>query len=364
MMKQLFILFVLLSCMRASAQTFAVDGIIYSVVNGNEAKIVQDAVVNKDTLRNLVIPDEVVYEGRAYPVTIIDNYALNHCSVLEQVTVGRNVHQIYMRAFSSCSPIKRLVWKPERFELVDVPTYALERSSGMGYEENHTVGGLDVSALEKVEICEGVQELWDYFITGAPITSLHLPASITKVSPYCFAFCAQLRTITVDPANSVYDSRGGCNAVIDTDTGELVVACGGTRIPATVNAIGPFAYIPCAGLKSVVIPAWITAIGYDAFYGCSQLEELHCRIADPANVTLGNNAFQTYLMGELYSGVPESCKLYVPAGSRSLYRKADQWKRFKTIIEETPYEGPEDVNGDGRVDIDDVNAVISTMLRK
>ena len=352
----------LAACVPATAQTFTADGITYSIVNGNEAKIVTHSVANNDEMTDLVVPDEVVYQDRAYPVVAIDDAAFYFCSALERVTIGRNVRSISCEAFWRCCPVKRLVWKPEECEVTAIPTSAPRQPARVESDYFHGIGNLDVSALEQVEICDGVRRLPGDFVACSPIQSVHIPATVTEIGPEGFAYCAQLRTITVDPANAVFDSRGGCNAVINTAADELVMACGATRIPTTVNAIGRAAYYPCADLKSLIIPAWITHIDSYACVCLGQLEEIHCRIADPANVTLGSSAFQTYVMGEWFSGVPKSCKLFVPTGSSALYRRADQWKRFKTIIEETPYEGPEDVNGDGRVDIDDVNAVINALL--
>ena len=61
----------------------------------------------------------------------------------------------------------------------------------------------------------------------------------------------------------------------------------------------------------------------------------------------------------------ENCKVYVPAGSKTSYWTASGWYNFINILEldaAEPVRG--DVNGDGTVDIGDVNAVINIMLDK
>ena len=318
----------------------------------------------------LVIPDEVVHDGVSYPVIgLAGKFGL--CKALEEVTFGRNLLYVVAGVFFGSAPVKRIVWKSvKRVEVLPIITQSANSPVNMVYHSEEPtigvpgIGDLNVVRLEEIVICDGVEEITGEFVQRSPITSLHLPASLRELNPLCFWGCTQLQTVTVDPSNPVFDSRSGCNAVINTANDEMVMACRTTRIPSTVSAIGPDAYSPFTDMKSVVIPAWITNIGEAAFLECECMEEVHCRIPDPGTVTLGPGVFQSYLLGEWHAGVPESCTLYVPAGSRSLYRKADQWKRFKNIVEETPYEGPEDVNGDGRVDIDDVNAVINTMLKR
>ena len=87
----------------------------------------------------------------------------------------------------------------------------------------------------------------------------------------------------------------------------------------------PEGFVPESRIKSLNIPATVKAIGNYAFYNCTELEEIDCHVANPADVELG---------GCVFEGVPvNTCVLYVPKGSADLYRNADQWKRFKNIVE-------------------------------
>ena len=106
-----------------------------------------------------------------------------------------------------------------------------------------------------------------------------------------------------------------------------------------------YKYRGCSGLTSVTIGNSVTGIGYEAFRGCTGLK----------NLTIHNNrppvADSNITSQEMY----DSCVLYVPEGSENAYYAADGWKNFKNIQTIGAVEKvPQDANGDGIVDTQDV----------
>lgn len=75
-----------------------------------------------------------------------------------------------------------------------------------------------------------------------------------------------LKKVTVDFRNKTFDSRGNCNAIIDSKTNTLIKAFGNFTIPNTVQHIAD-----------------------NAFYGCGEIEEL---IFPDSVITIGNNLFR------------------------------------------------------------------------
>lgn len=116
--------------------------------------------------------------------------------------------------------------------------------------------------------------------------SVHIPASVTCVEQRAIIYAS---TITVDAANTTYDSREDCNAIIETATNTLLLA--GTdnpRIPASVTAIGDFAFAGNKHLKGLVLPQGLTSVGALAFAACDSITSLHI----PASLTgIGQGAF-------------------------------------------------------------------------
>lgn len=105
---------------------------------------------------------------------------------------------------------------------------------------------------------------------------------------------------------------------------------------------------------NVVIPASVsysgktypvTSIGRGAFEGCTGLK----------NLAIHNNRPPVAESKITSQEVYDNCVLYVPEGSENAYYVADVWKYFKNIQTIVAVEKvPQDVNGDGIVDTQDV----------
>ena len=100
------------------------------------------------------------------------------------------------------------------------------------------------------------------------LESLYIPENVTYVGSIY-----GLKSVSVDPNNTVYDSRNNCNAVIETETNTLIIGSGNTVIPNSVEAIGAYAFndVP---IKSLVIPDSVTSIGDNAFADNRYLENI------------------------------------------------------------------------------------------
>ena len=318
-------------------------------------------------------------------VTEIGEYAFYGCTGLTSVIIPNSVTSIGLYAFYGCTGLTS----------IDIPN------------------SVTTICNRAFEHCTG-------------LTSIEIPNSVTEIGYGAFYGCTGLTSIVVESGNQRYDSRNSCNAIIETASNTLIVGCNNTIIPNSVTAIGDEAFhgcigltsvnipnsvnsigegafegctgltsivipnsvtaigryvfrgctgltsidIPnsvteigygafngCTGLTGIIIPNSVTSIGYQAFAGCTGLTDVYCYIADLSRVSSGNELF--YLCDGDYSGRT----LHVLQGTADAYRADVKWYPFfGQIVEDLMPDLPGDVNGDGEVNIADINAVIDMIL--
>ena len=146
--------------------------------------------------------------------------------------------------------------------------------------------------LKQLSLPQTLTTIRDAAFSSA-LTSITIPRNVTLIegNPFLstgyFSTTYNLAAIIVEEGNTVYDSREGCNAIIETASNTLISGCSNTVIPHTVVAIGPNAFY-YANMSSIVIPDNIKSIGESAFYGCGKLNS----IIIPNSVTsIGARAF-------------------------------------------------------------------------
>lgn len=115
---------------------------------------------------------------------------------------------------------------------------------------------------------EGLETIKESAFGTCRITgTIHIPKTVKEIDGWNYIGHTFIEGFVVDEDNPTYDSRNGCNAIIETATNTIVATCKNTVIPPDVTTIGSYAYAMWIG-ERFVIPDNITAIGDGAFYSC------------------------------------------------------------------------------------------------
>lgn len=152
------------------------------------------------------------------------------------------------------------------------------------------------------------------------ITSLTIPETVDSIYTMAICYCTDITSLKVAPANTTYDSRNNCNAIIETASNTLILACDNTVIPEDVTSIGAKAFADCTKMTSITIPSNVTRLGEGAFYDCWNLTSIICEAETPP-VCADILCFQFNHL------IP----LYVPYSSIEAYKAAHVWKEFRNI---------------------------------
>ena len=303
--RHLLLLFVALLPIAAWADMYTQNGVNYEYDTSSGMASVSESF---GASGDITILSSFTVGGKDYSVTSIGQSAFENCSGLTSVTIPTSVTSIGVGALWGCSGLTEIT----------IPT---------------SVTSIGSAAFQ---YCRG-------------LTSVTIPTSVTSIGIGVFRYCTGLTSIVVESGNSVYDSRNNCNAIITTETNQLIAGCQKTVIPNSVTSIAALAFYNCSGLTSVIIGNSVTSIGEFAFSDCDGMKEVRSYIKEPFAINI--EVFTDYTI-----------PLYVPVGTKEKYQATEGWKMFTNIIEMEDLEPVEgDLNGDGKVNVGDIMAIINIM---
>ena len=399
-LKKLFLFSILLSVVTAHAKVHDIavknaDNVIIYYNYINDGKELE--VTGQDYIGSVVIPEEATYQNITRRVTSIGKYALSCCHRLTSVTIPSSVTSIGESAFHNSERLASITVEEGNTvydsrdncnAIIESATNTLIAGSnntvipqGVTSIGDHAFSGC--SDLTSLTIPASVTSIGDYafnYCTGLKtltipasvtsigkgafhgctgLTSVTIPISVTSIEPFAFSGCSDLTSISVKKGNTVYDSRGNCNAIIETATNTLIAVCKNTVIPKSVTSIGKGAFSHCNYLSSVTLPKGVTSIGDGAFDYCTRLKTVKI----PASVTsIGDIVFNCcYSLRDVYcyaENVPavanpvtndqdadfltdgwgflgsfmKPITLHVPASSLEVYRTTYPWKNFTKVV--------------------------------
>ena len=374
--------------------TFEVDGIYYYINEDGATATVTYRDTNYNSYSgNVEIPDYVTYNGFNYKVNAIGEHAFYNCRSLLSVSMPYWVHTIGNYSFYNCTALTSM----------SLPAYATVIGDYAFY---------GCTSLSSVSLFDNLKTISQFALAHTAITSMSIPSSIDSISYTAFNYCNSLSSITVNPYNQKYCSidhvlfskdrktlvayPGAHAANYTVPKGTEVIMASAFRggetlthitLPTSLREIEHSAFYDNTSLEEIVVPHGVTTIGNSAFNGCSSMT----RAELPATLTsLGYLAFnnvpdlteiivkattpptcatridpRTHTLEEAFMQDHYSYAiLTVPTGCTATYQAAGTWKKFVNIEEEDfPLEGERgDVNGDGRISIADVTALIDHLL--
>ena len=254
----------------------------------------------------VTLPEE--YDGKNYG---IGDYAFFDCPNLNTVVLSKGINEVEPFAFTDNKGI------------TVISSNNVAADNEYFCSEDGILFSKDMTRLVR-------------FPEGKEGSSYSIPETVTSIADNAFHKCTTLSSITVSAnATSV-----GSGAFSDCSTITSI------SIPDNVTSIGAETFAGCSSLRIVELGRSVATIGADAFKDCSKMRQIKCYSLDPPLCEDG-----------ALSGLDTwDCSLFIPEGTESLYKAADQWKEFFFIEEITGIDTPKTDNGKNTVyDIYDMN---------
>ena len=308
------------------------------------------------SLTSIVIPESVAY---------IDEGAFRECANLSSIKFPQNSNIIigqnafistawYENQLDGIVYIGKAVYK---YKGTMPENTSLKIKDGTKYISPNAFDGC--TNLTSIELPDGLTIIGrDSFMGCNHLSSINIPSSIVNIGHAAFYGCEELHSVSITSLSawlSIYLGTEGVGGSTEYSNplyyahhlylnGEEVKDL---IIPDDVTIIPSYAFINCEGIEVIKLHKNVTEILSNSFLGCNNIQSIIVYNKRPPKIVSLSTTFDHDIFN--------SCTLFVPEGSENAYYVADGWKEFKKIETIGAVEKvPQDVNGDGIVDTQDV----------
>ena len=346
---------------------FSDNGEIIGALPPNLVSLTSDKAFQYNTIKNLYFGENLASIGTAYRIfngSVIQSVKVhaNNANFYEDqgCIIRRDTKEIYISAQSATIPSdvtsigagamqsrsQASLTVPANVTSIGSYAFSSSKFTTISFLAQCSISSYAFSSCTSLSSVDfsNVTSIGSYaFMSCNKLAKIELPSICKGVSGSSFQGCTNITTISVAEENQRYDSRDGCNAVIETATNTLIRGCVNTTIPEGITIISNCAFAG-AQFTSITLPNSITDIQGEVFTGCKKLTS----ITFPVNVgSIKNYTFNgctalktitslnptppTLGTGNYQGTVTD---VYVPEESVELYKTS--WKQYANVIKAIP----------------------------
>ncbi len=268
--------------------SYACADVLCAVELGNNVSLSQSAFFGCYSLKTITLPkaNGVVYA----PTNAFENTFNLRCVVFPDASITLGDYCLRTSNIVRVS-FPQTPLRPRKQIIQGTPSLKRFAANFSAYDLTSNYGDIatNSTALERIAFGTHITGINTTIIGGTNIKEIVIPASVTSLS---------------------YLTMGGNSpSKIEKIT-----------LPDTLTTIGAETFRNAYALKEITIPAQVTSIGSSAFASLRAISEIHFRPTTPPAVSASN----------AFSSLPNTCIIYVPAGTLSAYTSASNYPSSST----------------------------------
>lgn len=282
---------VILTTVSASAYDARIDGIYYNLnSNDKTASVTEGPSTYNNYAGDIVIPCTIWYNNITYSVTNIENHAFQSSSNLSSIVIPNSVTSIGSYAFDGCSNLSS----------VSIPNSVTSIGGSAFY------GCISLTSITIPEAITSIEN--NTFYDCSKLSTINIPKNVKNIGSYAFANCYNLTSINIPTSvtNIGSNAFSGCFSLTSI------------YIPNSVTTIEDYAFSSCSNATSCIIGSSVSSIGDYAFMTCSSLNTVICYATEVplASVT----AFRNVSSATTLYVPAESVNLYKSTAPWSVFK--------------------------------------------
>lgn len=206
--------------------------------------------IGPESFRNCVSLEKVQFDIEC-KLSYIADLVFYACSKLKEVILSPYILTISRRTFELCSKLEKI--NLDKVITIGDMVFANNSNASLYIDTMTSVKSIGKSAFSLCKLvhisipdtCHTIAS--KAFQNNYATNSIRIGSAVNNMSPDSFDDVGrdELESIKVSEENPTYDSRNGCNAIIETGTNTLIKGCKNTSIPDGVEIIraGAFYYL-------------------------------------------------------------------------------------------------------------------------
>lgn len=256
-----------------SSAIFKYGNVSYKITKNPDGTI-SVSISDLNGVTDVVIPNEIYLNGKAYPITSIGDSAFKNNKTIRTVTIPGNVTTIGNSAFEGCSKLTKVSLAPKG--LVTIGNKAFKDCVNLtSFTCPSTLQSIGVSAFENctklaaIKFNDGLLVIKKRAFFNAGLKNVTLPKALLKIEMSAFEKCKKMTRVVF--ASDIKMATVGYRIFANDSALKKI------ELPKNLRSVPKYMFYHCTSLTQVSGGERVTSIGTSAFEGCKKLPKITLR---------------------------------------------------------------------------------------